>query len=237
MLRCNYPFLTQIVNHTRYALLAPGRIKLHFYVQLLHMKLLAIITVVLFLACNNRATESQNKKDTLPADETPGTKNGLPSKDTVSWIEDFKDFRDAVYQKQKQKVKTYFSFPVQQEQNEIWYLVEEENTTGKTTFSEKDFDLHFEKIFPPAFVKTVLKIKSADLYSKGEAESPEVKEGDTQSYQMFATFDSTENILSLNLAFKIYYQDAEEWGEHNAIYRFLVLPGGRLRFQRVNMAG
>ena len=201
------------------------------------MKLLVVCSLVLLLSCNNKANGDQKKKDTLPVITQAASENRVPAIDTVSWIDDFKNFRDAVYQRQKQKVKTYFSFPLKEEQNELWYLVKGENATGKTSFTEKDFDVYYDKIFPPAFVKTLLRIKSSDLYSKGEAESPELKEGDTQFYRMFATFDKAENILSLNLAYNIYYRDAEEWGEHNAIYSFLVLPNGRLRFQRVNLAG
>ena len=71
----------------------------------------------------------------------------------------------------------------------------------------------------------------------GEAESPEMKEGDTLIYQMLTGYDTQEKVLTLNLATRSYIREADEWSEFNIIYRFGVLPNGRLRFLRLNLAG
>lgn len=75
-------------------------------------------------------------------------------------IEGFREFRNAVYQKNKVKVKTFIDFPIYNENNEIWYLenIADEEFLKKLTekitpFPESEFDKHFDKIFSKIIYK------------------------------------------------------------------------------------
>jgi hypothetical protein len=71
-----------------------------------------IILIASVIGCNNiEIVKSKNiepaKKDTISAKTTVIDSN--------LWIEDFRAFRDAVYKRDVEKVKTYFDFPIKKE--------------------------------------------------------------------------------------------------------------------------
>src|SRR5215211_7555441 len=77
-----------------------------------------------------------------------------PQADSSNWLNSFREFRTAVYQKDKAGVKKFFRFPVMNENNEIWYLAFQNDDdlirdlpdTVKA-FSGKDFDRYWKNIF------------------------------------------------------------------------------------------
>jgi hypothetical protein len=170
-----------------------------------------------------------------------------PDSSTQQWIADFKIFRNAVYQNDKAKVIQFFTFPVMNPADEIWFLVlsEKEREAKKLTeritpFTEKDFIRYYKKLFPPAFTKTILTIRSAELFNKGETESVEIKEGNT-THKMYAAVDKETNILSLNLSYNTVWKDENgevtDGGESSVIYSFKLLENGHLQFMYVRLAG
>ncbi|MBL0356811.1 MAG: hypothetical protein IPP72_07890 [Chitinophagaceae bacterium] len=126
-------------------------------------------------------------------------KSGHAIKDTntKTWVNDFRTFRDALYKNDTAAIKSFFKFPLLNKSNDIWYLVltEKELNTKKisagkiTPFTEKDFHHYYKKIFPAAFVKCLLKIKSDRLYRQEAVETPEFKEGGASTVKMYAAFD------------------------------------------------
>lgn len=168
-------------------------------------------------------------------------------KDTTlqSWIDDFKAFRNAVYSNDTTKLKSYFSFPVKGS-NEIWYLVlngkelQEKIITDSTPFTENDFSKYHKKLFSGDFIKTLLKIKSADLLRKGNSESPVIKEGNT-NIKLYASYSRKEKTVTLNLSYNTPWKEEngveQEGGESNIIYTFRILKNNRLRFVKVMIAG
>ncbi|MDX2049267.1 MAG: hypothetical protein SFU87_20955, partial [Chitinophagaceae bacterium] len=43
--------------------------------------------------------------------------------DTTIWISNFRQFREAVYHRNKQQAKAFVDFPIMNDNNEIWHLV------------------------------------------------------------------------------------------------------------------
>jgi len=170
----------------------------------------------------------------------------IKKKEPGAWIDDFKLFRTAVYQNDKAAVKQYFKFPLNDDGDELWYLVlsekEYDKISGKkkNPFLEKDFDKYYSKIFPLSFKKSILKIKADELVKSGNAESSEFKEGNT-SYKMYATYDKKLRTLSLNLAYNTVIKDKdgniEDGGESNVIYNFIINKAGHIIFKEVRLAG
>ena len=190
-------------------------------------------------------TSAQTGQTSLKFDSTK-TLVKFKQKDTTYWIENFRQFRDALYKNDKTKAKEFLDLPFQNEGNEIWYLAfsDNEKATDKLNenvkpFTEKDFDKYFDKVFKKQLVKCLLKIKTDDLYKKGESESPEIKDSST-TYKLYVTFDKINKTIELNLATRTPYKisDTEyETGESNFISRFQILKYGHIKLKRILIAG
>ncbi|MBO9200914.1 MULTISPECIES: hypothetical protein [Niastella] len=207
------------------------------------------VLICFVVSCGNHSTPISNSKKeaTTPAAQAnTAMETNQAGQDTTQWIDNFRTFRDAVYQKNKEKVKQFIDFPIMNGNNNIWYLVyggvdEKVNSLSDSVkpFTEKDFDQYFESLFPKRFINCLLKIKSEELFKKGEVQTKEIKDGNT-TYVLSATFDKSENTLSLNLNSTAPYKtdDGEiDKSEFSEIYLFTVLSNGKLKFVRVEMAG
>ena len=180
--------------------------------------------------------------------QQPAVKSSTPN-DSLTWIDNFKVLRTAIYQNNLAVVKQYFSFPVLNSNNEIWqFILPEEALTKKkfagdkiVPFYEKDLVLYFNKIFPKPLIKSMLKIKSDELYKKGYAETAEQYDDSTTTYRLYATYEKKTGLLSLNLAYNQIIKDEKgtilDSGESNVIYYFTVQKNGRLLFKEIRLAG
>ena len=159
-------------------------------------------------------------------------------KDSVTWIEDFKLFRTAVYTNDITAIKKYFIFPVLNTGNDIWIMLEMEKAFKKAQaagdkiipFKEADLEKYYKKIFTGPFVKSLMKVKTDVLSKKHDTETPEQKEGKATTYKMYVTYNTETKILSLNLACNTVYKnkagEIEDGGESNVIYNFTVEKNG-----------
>lgn len=174
--------------------------------------------------------------------------NAVNATDPAPWLENFRAFRTAVYQGDRARVKQFIHFPIMNYNNEIWYLVYEDNADMVPSsekikpFTEKDFDTHYNKIFSKHFINALLKIKTDDLNKTGEVETITFKDGADLSYKLYATLDKKKNTLSLNLSYsKILKNEKgepeDDMGEYSIVYQFDILPGGQVRFHEVRLAG
>jgi hypothetical protein len=180
------------------------------------------------------------------AGNTAAVNKQFKQKDTSYWVDNFRQFRDALYQADKPKAKVFFDFPFNNETNEIWYLAYAGNDEAIDKLSatvkpltEKDFDKYFSKIFSPELIKCLLPIKTDELYKKGESESPELKSGST-TYKLYVTYTKADSTIELNLATKTSYKISAteyETSESNYIYYFQVLPNGHVKFKKLLIAG
>ena len=102
-------------------------------------------------------------------------------KDTSYWVDNFRQFREALYQRDKAKAKVFFNLPINDDGNEIWNLACPKKKMGAAgiPFTERDFDKYFDNLFSARLVKCLLKIKTEDLYRKGKSTSPELQDGPT----------------------------------------------------------
>jgi len=202
---------------------------------------LAILIVSLF-SC----TEKVDKKNSKVSDEDSSliNKPALGSNDKQGWIENFKEFRDAIYHHDGSKAKKFCNFPILNENNEIWYLIHGDSVFSSDRiipFTERDFDNYFDKLFPPRFINSILKIKSDSLYKNGEYRTKDFKEGKTTSYGMHASFDKNKSTLTLNLWSNSIMKDENgevlDGGEFSIVYQFSIGKDGKLIFNQIRLAG
>lgn len=202
-----------------------------------------LFTLLLLGTCLNTVAQT-----TSTASKATGADSKAPfqQKDTAYWIDNFRQFRDAVYQKDIAKTKAFFSFPVLREGNELWYLAYDGNEQQLKAlpdrpkpFTEKDLEKYYSKLFPKGFINSLLKVKTDILFSKGSVETPAIKEG-PQTFILYADYDKASRILTLNLASKTPVDtgnNEDEVGEFNIMYSFKVLPNGHIQFSHVALAG
>jgi hypothetical protein len=198
---------------------------------------LFIVFLFLLSSCNTKEEKiSVFKQGILAAKKNNENQN---------WIESFNEFRTALYLNDKIKLKSYFKFPVLDENNEIWYLIEDEH---QLTFvkgqikplTETDFNSYYFKIFDQYFINSILKIKTKELFDKGKYETIILKD-ERISYNISATYDKELKQLILNFyteeKFEIDNTGEYEKTELSKIYYFDILPNNKIRFKKVRLAG
>lgn len=212
---------------------------------------LIFASILLLSACNSnqKKAESNLVSHTKVSDST----NIIPPKENdvevKNWLDDFKNFREALHLKDLKKLKTYFDFPVSDDGTSIWSLcnltaaeiqVRKNKFKNSDLFYEQDLEQYHTRIFNADFVKMLLKIKSDKLYATHFNETPEVTTAD-HIYKLIAEYNPTSKILSFNLAYANNETDEEgnrvSEGEYNVIYSFTVIDGKYLKFKRIDIAG
>ena len=166
-------------------------------------------------------------------------------KHQAAWIDSFREFRNAVYQRNKPKVKDYMQFPLSDSNNNIWYMVydgaEEKTASLANTvkpFTEKDFDRYYDSLFTKRFINCILKLKTEELVKREQVATQSFTEGNT-TYIMYATYDKRESRLILNLlSTRLHKVDDEtEKIEFSEVYIFDIPADGKIQFKKLELAG
>jgi hypothetical protein len=203
---------------------------------------LIIICFILFSCQAKNSDNGKNKKDSI---ESLTVKTKLDEKDTIGWIKDFGTLRTALYEKNKKGLKSFFNFPINNGNNEIWYLIYEGNESKLKTITEEakslteaEFDKNFDKIFPQEFVNSILKIKTDVLLKKHSYETIMFK-NEQKSYKTYASYHKQENILQLNFYSETQIDLGEgemDKAEFSIVYYFDIRDG-HLIFKKILLAG
>jgi len=190
-------------------------------------------------------SDSGNKKDESPSVDSI-SQDSLTKNNAPDLAEQFRDFRDALYQHKIAQAKVFFDFPVLNPNNEVWIYIKRnegiENAytdTKPKLFSDTDFEKHFNALFPERFIRCLLKVKSDELFQTGKFDTEEILEDDFLD-RIYATFDQKTGELLLN-----HYsedipgpEDEDDWAiEFNANYYFHVDKQGALKFVKIRLAG
>jgi len=198
-------------------------------------------------ACQNsqKTKQQANVREEKQEGNSIDTVNVKAESHSGTWIDDFKNFRDAAYYNDVNKLKSYFNFPVNTDSSQLFIGVALSDEEAREAirklkfFTEADLKRYHKNLFHPAFMKSLLKVKSAELFKTGESSSPKFSDKDGD-YQMYVTYNRDNHTLTLNLA---YSNGTDENGEHvsegeyNLIYEFDVLDDKYIRFKKVDMAG
>jgi len=206
-----------------------------------------LLLITTLFSCNNTQKTEQEataKKEKQGINSTD-TVNVKAESNPVTWIDDFKSFRDAAYYNDVTKLKGYFNFPVNTDSAKLFFGVALSDEKAREAirnlkfFTEADLKRYHKNLFHPAFMKSLLKIKSAELFKNGESSSPKFSDKDGD-YQMYVTYNRDNHTLTLNLAYSNGADENGEYvseGEYNLIYEFDVLDDKYIRFKKVDMAG
>lgn len=204
------------------------------------MKKLSILFLsILIISCKEQSKPETQQASVIQDTIAKNEVSQAPQSSCSSWVESFREFRNAVYTNDRTKASKFVKFPILG--SEIWFLVyqgEAPDTNGP--FTELDFDKKFDKVFSKRFVSAILKIKSEDLYKDGEARTIEFKEGEDVTYSMMGAYDKTDCILRLSLLSNTVHRDDEgnvqDGGEFSIMYEFSVRDG-EIKLVNIGLAG
>lgn len=204
---------------------------------------LLILFVIVFFSCKNEQEENPIQEREL-VEAT--TESQTVAKTT--WIKSLREFRDALYQDDLEKIKTFIDFPLNEELNFIWFICqdpgEEEYPDLSIPFTEDDFDKSYKNVFSKQFIKSLLKVKTQELYEKGTFETIELQEFPLK-YKIYADFYKKTKRLSLALYTEelMYEMQSEvevpkdQYIESSIIYEFEVNENNEIKFKRIQLAG
>ncbi len=204
--------------------------------------LLGLTLSVALFSCKDKAAESTTAQNTSTsstlANAATTTNNSTTDKAALqptSVVDAFKAMRDAIYNKDKEKIASYFDFPIQNA--ELFWSLSSKNP--KATMTKEEFLANIDKIFDDLFIKALLKVKSEELFSKGKFTTEKISvtqknvaPGSTTETvtQIDANYNKAANTLQL-------INHLEEGdGESSLIFDFKSTDG-KIKFVKFNMAG
>ena len=207
--------------------------------------IIVISCCLTFLSCKNEkkqdltSVEAITNADTLAIVDTSIQKYPI-------WILEFQKLRQALYQNDLPVIKSYFEFPLTNEQADGLLAVINYNTNKdlrKITKlqSEEEFAKYCNQIFRVDFVKGLLPMKSDSLLKNNFATSDKWKvKNDDAQYSTSVSYDGSDKSVSLflNATYGIEADGNEESKtESAAILIFIINKENKLKFDRVIMAG
>lgn len=210
--------------------------------------------MLIFSSCENKEKKTgADEIDTLKKDSVKEPDQNTAAAVALdsegrNWVDDFKDFRQALYLKDKKRLKMYFDFPLYGEGASLWQLcklteaerrMREKEVEDADAFYEEDFDRYYKRIFDKKFLNGILKIKSAVLLSKKMTQTEEFPDA-SAPYVMHAYMDEGLKTLQLNMAFTSSGTDGDgnDIGEEsNIVYVFDIILGKKLMFKKIVIAG
>ena len=199
----------------------------------------------IILSCKNEKKQDVTSVEAITNADTLAIVDTTIQKYPI-WILEFQKLRQALYQNDLPVIKSYFEFPLTNEQADGLLAVINFNTNKdlrKTTKlqSEEEFEKYYKQIFRADFVKGLLPLKSDSLLQNNYASSTswKVKNDDAQ-YSTSVSYDGSDKSVSLflNAAYGIEADGNEESKtESAAVLIFIIYKENKLKFDRVIMAG
>lgn len=222
-----------------------------------------LLMTLVFFGCdgitNRKSTEQREQIGVVNTDSLiiernntlgdTGQSKNLVDVEMKTWIDDFRDFRMAIYDNDVPKLKTYFNFPFDDpgstildlsKISEAGWALRKKQYDNPDLFYEQDLQKYYKKIFDERFTKCILKIKSEVLFSEHIYQTEMFEEPEIM-YQMVAEFFPKDRILRLNMSFGNNYKDENgayiSEGEHNVLYTFRIIDNKKIVLQRIDVAG
>ena len=199
----------------------------------------------IILSCKNEKKQDLTSVEAITNADTLAIVDTTIQKYPI-WILEFQKLRQALYQNDLPVIKSYFEFPLTNEQADGLLAVINYNTNKdlrKTTKlqSEEEFEKYYKQIFRVDFVKGLLPLKSDSLLQNNyvSSNSWKVKNDDAQ-YSTSVSYDGSDKSVSLflNAAYGIEADGNEESKtESAAVLIFIINKENKLKFDRVIMAG
>lgn len=209
------------------------------------MRIFYISILFFAFSCNQKHEKKEESNAINKNNESVKTdkQTSLNSKKEDNlWVDQFKEFRLALFHKDKNKLDQFFDFPIQSDKNELWILIDDK---GFESFEENQdkpiskelFYKNIDKIFPKEFIQLLLKVKSDSLRKGSEYQTEDFTFEDGSSAILY--FDFSEKGFSINFNSKgvIFESNEEMTSEFSIIYNFSLNKSNQLKFESISLAG
>lgn len=199
------------------------------------MKNLIFILTALFSISSCAKSTSENEYQNKTIADPYGKTSEIVDIST-NYVNGFIEIRQHIYLKDINKLKNHFNFPIKDEN--IWFLVDSDGEIdSKKPFTEKDFEKYYSKIFEESFIKSLLKIKSKELFNKGKYTTEIIShnEGDYIIKSRIVSSYSKNHTLTLSF-YSDYYINNEKLSERLCSYIFKWI-NGKFIFDKIVIAG
>ena len=199
----------------------------------------------IILSCKNEKKQDLTSVEAITNADTLAIVDTTIQKYPI-WILEFQKLRQTLYQNDLPVIKSFFDFPLTDEQSSGLLAVINYNTNKdlrKTTNlqSEEEFTKYYKQIFRTDFVKGLLPLKSDSLLQNNYVSSTSWKlKNDDAQYSTSVSYDKSDKSVSLflNAAYGIEADGNEESKtESAAVLIFIINKENKLKFDRVIMAG
>jgi hypothetical protein len=201
-----------------------------------------IYLLFFIVACENKDKATQKTTQDSASQKTRDTLFQLPIDQVANWVDDLNRLKTAILANDSIVIKSYFQFPVNNTNNEIWYLLltdkemkEKAIADAMVPFMAEDFDKYYSKIFSKQMKTCLAAIKTDSLLAKGEAASKVFTDKDETECQLLISKDSEMGIVSLLLNERA--GEGDYAMETSTIYIFTILNDKTIRFKEIRMAG
>jgi hypothetical protein len=209
------------------------------------MRILFITILFFAFSCNQKHEKKSESIDLNKSIESVRTEKQTSinsKKEANLWVDQFKEFRLALFHKDKNKLDQFFDFPFQSDKNELWILIDDK---GFESFEENQakpiskelFYKNLDRIFPKEFIQLLLKVKSDSLRIGKEYE---ISSKDNLE-QLFFSFSSKSLTITHNIVF-IYDNETNDLEDDvttdsSTMYHFQITKSGQLKFISISLAG
>ncbi len=192
--------------------------------------------IVISISCSNSTQKQTNQENKAHQDEN----NALIERqnfDSNTWKKSFQEFTNAILGDDREKVKSFFDFPIRSKGNEIWYVADtrfvmEMDQKNIVPFTENDFDKYYGSIFSIDFRKTLEKLSLEEFFLKEKASSPEIEVVEVSKSKLFASYDNTLKKMTLTLTAIIKTKREHDTG-YSVFYEFDLLKDQKFKFKQV----
>lgn len=220
---------------------------------------LVLLTILCFFGCKEKGeVKSQKNLKQVAVIRNDSIVNALKNNsqnndskylEVSTWMDDFRNFRMAIYNNDVPKLETYFNFPFDDKGTSILALCtisdndwaeRKKQFNNPDLFYQSDLAKYYKNIFGKNFTALLLKVKSDQLFSRQHFKTKIIEDCDG-AYQLFVDYSEVENTLTLNFAISNNFKDENgdyvSEGEHNIIYHFKIINDKKLILVRVDLAG
>ncbi len=195
-----------------------------------------VCSIVISISCSN-STQNKAKQESKIHQDENSTSTESQNPDSSTWEKNFQEFVNAILEDDREKVKSFFDFPIRSKGNEIWWIADtrfvmEMDQKNIVPFTEDDFDKYYSSIFLIDFRKTLEKLSLGEFFLKEKASSPKMEIVKDSKSILHATFEKTKQKLTLNLSTTINVKGQSNT-EFSIYYEFDILKDQKLRFKDV----
>lgn len=162
---------------------------------------IVLMSICILLACNNNAPKTVEVKPNEPSALIKET----GSKEVANnWQQNFKLLKQAIVSGNKNAVKDFVQFPIENKGNEIWYfgddaLVMEIPSKPIKPFTASDFDTYFSPIFGIDLRKSLEKIDETKLFENNSTQTEAMEIIPGAKTKLTTSFNAAEQKITMEL--------------------------------------